>query len=311
MFLALAAFGLASCNGGFKKGDGGMLYKIVVDKGGPSIKEGDFASITYSIKNDADSLMASSNDLGGSQLTKIQKASYKGDILAGIAMLAEGDSAIIKINMDSLAKSQGHVKDKNFKGKYVVYSIKIDKVIAKGNLSEQVFEGRLEDYLKKEEAAKIQGYLAAHKDVVKGDSGLYYVITKQGFGPKPVEGDTAVVNYTGMFLNGKPFETSVKSDAIKYKMPMNPMNPYKPYRFPVGTKNMIKGWNLGIPMLTKGATATLILPSSVAYGERGSQQIPPFTPLIFNVELVDIIHPNPNAPKPVAMVPPVQQPIKR
>ena len=64
MFLALATIGLASCNGGFKKGDNGMLYNIVTDKSGPNIKIGDFLIANLTIKNDADSLLFNTYDLG-------------------------------------------------------------------------------------------------------------------------------------------------------------------------------------------------------------------------------------------------------
>ena len=59
MFLALAAIGFAGCNGGFKNLGGGTEYKIADDEGGPSIKEGDFVSFNYVVKNDADSVMQS------------------------------------------------------------------------------------------------------------------------------------------------------------------------------------------------------------------------------------------------------------
>jgi len=98
-------------------------------------------------------------------------------------------------------------------------------------------------------------------------------------------------------------------------MPINPMAPFKPIRFPLGVQGMIPGWNEGLQLLAKGAKATFVLPSSLAYGEQGNQQIPPFTPLVFDVELVDIIHPDPNAPKPKSVIPPQpvqgQQPVKK
>jgi len=316
MFFALAAIGLASCNGGLKKGEGGMQYNIITDKAGPSIKPGDFASINFIIKNDADSVMASSYDMGHPVPQILQKPQSKGDIYAALELLSEGDSAIVKLNIDSISK--GHPKPPGFKGKYVTYVIKVEKVIAKGNLSDQVFAGRYTDYMKtlseasrKEEPGKIKKYIADNNlKVTQTPSGLNYVITKQGTGPKPVAGDTVVVNYTVRFLTGKILETSVKAEAEKAKLPVNPMNPYKPIRFPIGVKGMIKGWDEGMQLLNKGATATLVLPSDLAYGEQGYQQIQPFTPLAFDVELVDIVPPNPNAPKPAApaMMPAQAQP---
>jgi len=311
MFLALAAIGLASCNG-FKKGPNGMLYNIVSDKSGPSIQPGDFISINYIIKNDADSLLQSSYELGLQSSQLMQKPRDKGDILAGLLYLSEGDSAIIKTNLDSLTK--GQKRPPGMKGKYIVYDIKVEKVIQKGNLSQEVFMGRcnayvngLSDKIKKQEPINIKKYIAdKNLKVTTTPSGLNYVVTKQFNGPKPVAGDTVVVNYVGYFLNGKVFDTSIKSEAVKGKLQINPMNPYKPIRFPLGVQGMIAGWNEGLPLLGKGDKATFVIPSSLAYGEHGNGAVPPFSPLVFDVELVDIVHPDPNAPKPV--VPPMQGP---
>ena len=320
MFLALAAIGLASCNGGFKQGDGGMLYKIVKDEPGPSIQPGDFVSLNFIVKTDADSVLASSYDMGHVSTQIMPKPQSKGDIYEGFTKLSEGDSAIIKVNIDSAAK--GKPRQPGMKGKYTVYTIKIEKVIAKGNLSDEVFRGRCVAYVqslanvfKKEEPVKIKKYIADNNlKVTTTASGLNYVINTQGTGPSPVVGDTVAVNYVGKYVNGKVFDTNIKGEAQKAKMQLNPMNPYKPIRFPVGVQGMIAGWNEGLQLLSKGSKATFILPSSLGYGEQGNGPIQPFTPLVFDVELVDIIHPNPNAPKPVNMVPPMppqQQPVKK
>jgi len=320
MFLALAAIALASCNGGFTKGDSGMEYKIIDDKSGPSIKEGDFISFNFIVKTDADSVLQSSYDKGQPVRMPVPKIQGKGNIMTPFTTFSEGDSAMIKVNIDSMSK--GHPRPKELKGKFLIYLVKIDKVIAKGNLSDDVFQGRIQAYAKSisdaskaKEPVDIKKYIDDNKlKVTTTASGLNYVITKQGTGPLPVAGDTVVVNYTGRFLNGKAFETSVKSDAVKYKLPINPMNPYKPIRFPVGVQGMIQGWNEGFMLFNKGTTATMVIPSKLAYGEQGSQQMAPNTPLIFDVELVDIVHPNPNAPKPAQLPPPTvvpNQPVKR
>ena len=308
MFFALAAIGLASCNGGFKKGEGGLLYNIHVDKGGPSIKEGDFISVNLIAKTDGDSVLFSTYDAGHPSLTLLPKPQFKGDIYAALKFLAEGDSATIKTSIDSTMKKG--VPRPPFKGKYIIYEVKVEKVIAKGNLSDQVFAGRYGDYIKtlseaakKAEPVKIKKYIADNNlKVTQTASGLNYIITKQGSGIKPVPGDTVVVNYTVKLTSGKVLETSVRAEAQKAKLPVNPMSPYKPVRFAIGVKGMIKGWDEGMQLLNKGATATLILPSDLAYGGQGYQQIQPFTPLVFDVELVDVVPPNPNAPKPAAPV---------
>jgi len=306
MFLALAAIGLASCNGGFKKGEGGLLYNIITEKSGPKIQAGDFVALNLTLKTDADSVIGSTYDNGLPFMQQIQKPQATGDIISGIEKLSEGDSAIIKVNIDSLSK--GHPRPPGLKGKYQVYIIKVEKVISKGNLTDQVFQGREQAYvntildgLKKSEPVKLNKYIADNKlNVTKTDSGLYYQITKQGAGIKPVAGDTVVVNYTLRLVSNKILETSIKSEAVKNKLPINPMNPYKPIRFAIGTKGMIKGWDQGMQMLNKGSEAKLLIPSNLAYGQQGAGQIQPYTSLIFDIELLDVIHPNPNAPKPVA-----------
>jgi FKBP-type peptidyl-prolyl cis-trans isomerase FkpA len=311
MFLALAAIGFAGCNGGLQKGEGGMLYNIIVDKPTPKIQIGDFVDINFVIKNDADSTLVSSYEMGHPVPQIMQKAQSKGDIYSALLLMSEGDSAVVKLNIDSLTK--GRPRPAGVKGKYIVYTIQVVKVIQKGTQTDQAFAANYTAFLKTlsekakgEEPAKIKKYIADNNlKPIQTASGLNYVITQQGAGEKPVAGDTVVVNYTGKFTTGKAFETSVKAEAIKDKLQINPMNPYKPIRFALGTKGMIAGWEEGLQLLTKGSKATLILPSSLAYGQQGYQQIQPFTPLVFDVELVDIIHPNPNAPKPVNVVPPM------
>lgn len=317
MFLALASLGLASCNGGFKQADGGLLYDIHSGKGGPTIQVGDFVSANVVIKTDGDSVLQSSYETGHPIETIIPKSQSAGDIISGLLKLSEGDSATIKINADTMFKKQQ--RPPNFKGKYIVYDIKIEKVIAKGTLSDQVFQGRITDFvksesdvLKKREPVLIKKYIADHKlNVTTTADTLSYVITTPGTGPKPNVGDTVVVNYTGRFVNnGKVFDSSIKDTAIKAKLPQAAMRPFSPMRIAVGQKRVIPGLDEGLMLLNKGAKATFVIPSSLAYGERGMQQIGPYTPIAFDVELVAIIPPNPNAPKPVmpSMMPPPTAP---
>ncbi|HVW95364.1 MAG TPA: FKBP-type peptidyl-prolyl cis-trans isomerase [Mucilaginibacter sp.] len=315
MFLALAAVGLASCNGGFKKLDAGMEYKIADDKSGPSIKEGDYIFFNFTVKNDADSVMQTSTGRSMPQMTAMPKDSLlKGNIMEVFSYLSEGDSVVIRQDIDSVMK--GRQRPPYLKGKKIAYEVRIEKVIAKGNLSDEVFRGRVKAYVQKiEDAAKsaepvaIKKYIADKKlKVTTTSSGLNYIITKQGEGPTPAPGDTVEVNYAGTFLNGKGFDTNIKSEAARLKLPINPMSPYKPIRFVPNTPGMIQGWSEAFMLFNKGTKATLIIPSSLAYGEQGDQIIGPFTPLVFDVELVDIIPAKPGSAQPAKS--PVVKPAK-
>lgn len=106
-------------------------------------------------------------------------------------------------------------------------------------------------------------------------SGLRYIIEKEGEGETPKTGQTVVVHYTGMFLDGKKFDSSYDRN--------------QPIEIPIGVGRVIKGWDEGIMLLKKGSKAKLIIPYQLGYGEQGFPGvIPPKSYLIFDVELLDI-----------------------
>ncbi|MFD2144768.1 FKBP-type peptidyl-prolyl cis-trans isomerase [Mucilaginibacter antarcticus] len=298
MFLALAAIGLASCNGGYKKGNNGMLYNIYTEKSGPRIKEGDFVLANLVIKNDADSVLLSTYEQGRPSPMVLPKAQFKGDIYEAITLLTEGDSASIKLSADSIFKTAQ--RPPNFKGKSVIYDLKIVKVIPKGTMTDQVFQSTVTKYMsdmteaeKTKEPVKIKRYIDEQKlNVTKTDSGLYYAITKAGSGPNIAVGDTAVINYTGHLINGKVFDSSVKDEAVKAKLPGADQRPFAPIRVAVGQRAVIAGWDQGLQLLNKGAKATFVIPSTLGYGAQGAGPIAGYTPIVFDVEVIDIVKPS-------------------
>ena len=293
--LGLAVTGLTACKN-FEKGEGDMLYKIHTDKAGETIKEGDFIAFKAIEKTEGDSVLYSSYDYDRPSLMVKEKYVFKGDLFAALSLLSEGYSATFKINIDSMVQKMGRPMPSDTTKKYLVYTVKIDKVIPKGNLNDSVFRVKIDEYLKAEmdiaktsEVKKIKAYVASKslKPTVSA-SGLNYVITTEGSGAKANPGDTVLVNYTGMFLSGKVFDTSLP-EVAKKSGTFNPQRPYEPLKLPVGMNSSIPGFEEGLMLLTKGAKATLILPSNLAYGEQGNQGIPPYSPLIFEIEMVNII----------------------
>jgi FKBP-type peptidyl-prolyl cis-trans isomerase FkpA len=106
--------------------------------------------------------------------------------------------------------------------------------------------------------------------------------TKVGTGAEAVPGKFVVVNYTGWLydarakdLHGKQFDSSIGRG---------------PFSFPLGAGRVIKGWDQGVAGMKVGGKRTLIIPSDMAYGERGAGDglIPPDAPLLFDVELLDV-----------------------
>lgn len=109
----------------------------------------------------------------------------------------------------------------------------------------------------------------------KTASGLRYKIIQQGDGKKPKKGDVVVVHYTGMFPDGKVFDSSIKRK--------NPID------FPVGKGQVIAGWDEGILLMEEGTKARFVIPPQLAYGAAGAGGvIPPDATLVFDVELVEV-----------------------
>jgi FKBP-type peptidyl-prolyl cis-trans isomerase FkpA len=295
IILGVAVLGLSSCKQ-YEKGEGDMMYKIHEDKSGQTIKDGDFVAFNATEKTEGDSVLYSSYDYDRPSLLVKEPSLFKGDLFAALAMLSEGDSATFKINIDSMVTKMGRPKPADTTSKYLVYTIKVDKVIPKGKLTDSLFRGQIDTYLKKEmdkaksgEASKFNSYVSKEdKKPTVTTSGLNYIVTKQGSGVKAATGDTVLVNYTGRFLTGKVFDTSVL-EVAKKEGAFNAQRPYEPLKMPVGMNGSIPGFEEGLMLFPAGTKAKLILPSKLAYGEQGSQGIAPYTPLVFEIEIVKII----------------------
>ncbi len=121
------------------------------------------------------------------------------------------------------------------------------------------------------EQEKLDNYVAANElDLTTTESGLRYVIHEEGTGPTPEFNQLVNVKYRGTTLDGNEFDAGT-------------------YEFPIGNGVVIQGWDEGIGYLNEGAKATLYIPSNLGYGSRGSGgAIPPFSTLIFEVELLSI-----------------------
>jgi FKBP-type peptidyl-prolyl cis-trans isomerase FkpA len=105
---------------------------------------------------------------------------------------------------------------------------------------------------------------------------------KAGAGPEIAPGKIAVVQYTGWLYEasapdnkGKQFDSSRSAG--------------QPFRFPVGTGQVIKGWDRGVLGMKIGGSRRLVIPAELAYGDSGAGGvIPPGATLVFDIDLVGI-----------------------
>jgi peptidylprolyl isomerase len=107
-------------------------------------------------------------------------------------------------------------------------------------------------------------------------SGLVYETLTPGTGAVAAWGKTIQVHYTGTLTDGKQFDTSRKPDG-------------QPFSLTLGTGQVIAGWEEGLQGMKVGERRKLTIPADLAYGKPGRPpQIPPNSPLVFDVELMGV-----------------------
>jgi len=125
-------------------------------------------------------------------------------------------------------------------------------------------EKELQDRIKFTNDAKEKGEKKA--------SGLIYHSLKDGEGEFPKPTNNVTVHYTGWFLDGKKFDSSVDRGE-KATFPLN---------------RVIAGWTEGVQLMKPGGKAILVIPGDLAYGKRPPPGIPPDATLTFEIELFDV-----------------------
>jgi FKBP-type peptidyl-prolyl cis-trans isomerase FklB len=109
--------------------------------------------------------------------------------------------------------------------------------------------------------------------IIVTESGLQYEVLKMGKGKKPAATDKVKVHYHGTLIDGKVFDSSVERG--------------EPIVF--GLNQVIKGWTEGVQLMPLGSKFRFYIPQELGYGAQAAGDIPPYSTLIFEVELIDII----------------------
>jgi FKBP-type peptidyl-prolyl cis-trans isomerase FkpA len=305
--LATAAIALVfgSCNDsqfdGFTKAENGLHYKFFNhDEKGATVKSGDYMILSYVItKEGNDSLIINSKSVSqdGSGFVNfpMKNSSFKGSFEDGLMMMAKGDSAAFVISADSffLKTNRENQLPKGFspgqyiKGVFKIKEIRSAKEVEENQKKQQAEQEAMAKEMEAKEKPAYDKYLADNKITAKPTaSGLIYIETKKGSGPNPQSTDIVKVHYTGKLLDGTTFDSSEGKDPVEF-----PLN------------QVIMGWTEGLQLMKKGGKAKLILPSALAYGPKGGGPIPPYSPLVFDVELLDV---KPAPAQPQQAMPPGQ-----
>ncbi len=286
-FLGISVLALSSCsNNSFQKTKDGLEYKIIKDeKGTQKPAVGDIVQmhlhIHYSDAKTKDTVLFDSRKMNNNQPVEfpVMPAAFKGDWPEGISLLTPGDSATFKVSIDSIMKmGQGTLPPFMKKGEKVTYDVVLVSVKSKAEAEKAMQEQSAKQVDVDDKL--LQDYFTANKlQPQKTNSGLYYIIEKEGSGNTVQPGQLVSVNYTGKTLDGKSFDSNV-DPAFSHTEPLE---------FPAGQGQVIRGWDEGILLLKKGSKAKLFIPSPLAYGPQSpGPGIAANSVLTFDVEVLDV-----------------------
>ncbi|RYE55959.1 MAG: FKBP-type peptidyl-prolyl cis-trans isomerase [Sphingobacteriales bacterium] len=199
-------------------------------------------------------------------LSLLDSASYGIGMAMGSSLKGTGLSSI---NYDMLLKGL----KANFAGTPTMFTQEMAQTVIQNimnNASKEKFAGNLtegEAFLKQN---------LQQSGIQKTASGIQYLVLTQGAGAKPFASDTVQVHYKGTLINGQEFDSSYKRG--------------EPAVFALN--QVIRGWTEAVQLMSEGSKYRFYIPYNLAYGERGmGNDIPPYSTLIFDIELLKVIKP--------------------
>lgn len=293
--LALPAFCEAQTPAAWQKTPQGAQYQVYTHSTGPKIKVEDVITFNVIQKTEKDSVLFNSFTVGHPIKLQVQPSQNIGDLMQVFPMLAEADSALVRVPTDSVFAGHDEARPPFLpKGSNMIFVLKIVKV---QSLNDAIAERNAAmAKMKSAETTAADKYIAAHKLTLKSTpSGLKYVVTRASVKRKVQAGDTVLVNYAGRTTADKVFDTSLEPIAKAAGL-VQPGRTYEPIKVVVGQGAVIRGWDEGLLLLNEGSKATFVIPSDLAYGEQGAgDDIAPFSTLVFDVEVVKAIPPKAKA----------------
>ena len=199
---------------------------------------------------------------------ELDSISYAYGIMSGEGMFKQG----IEINASNFSK--GFTKSIN--GEEGAMNSTDAEALLRGYFEKKQKQEEIESISKaegnKEIGMAFMAENAKRSEVKTTESGLQYEVLKSGSGKTPNESSKVKVHYTGTFINGDVFDSSVERG--------------QPSSF--GVTQVIKGWTEALLMMKEGDKWKVFIPSDIAYGDMGRSSIPPGSTLIFEMELIEV-----------------------
>lgn len=263
---------------GFKKTSDGLYYKFH-EKGDDTttLKEGMILTLNlkYSIN---DSVLFDTDSIPDAFMLPLTEPGYKGDFYAALAMMKPGDSATFITSADSFfikTVRMPQVPDSAFIGKEIYFDVKL---ISAKSQEEMEAQRQLEmAEMQEQEQVILKQYLSSANITTQPmESGLFFTEIQKGNNQKPKNGDFGKIHFSVSTITGNQLYDSRQQG--------------EPMIWEKGKEFDNKGVTEALELMSKGSKASIIVPSSLAFGEQGrGQMIAPYTTLLYELELVDIV----------------------
>ena len=256
---------------------------------------GDYVKLLLTLKNSNDSIIFDSHhhrhhkhqakqDSSATVKFRLRK-SFHGCLPEGIVMMAVGDSASFKVSADSLYLKTFHSKELPpfvKSGDILTFYVKLVDFKTPQQAAQDMAERMkkreaIMEKRKAEESGKIAKYISDNNVKVKPDSNGIYILQKTAGKGKVVQsGDSVEVKYTGMLLDSTVVESSDHGPGRTT------------FTFVYGKDNFNKGFDYIISTLKEGGEVKALIPSALAYGEQRQGLILPYSPLLYDVQVVKV-----------------------
>ncbi|MEM9380442.1 MAG: FKBP-type peptidyl-prolyl cis-trans isomerase [Planctomycetota bacterium] len=233
--------------------ESGVMVRVLEEGAGVPVSEADLGVARFACYNPAGGLAIAHTSRNQSRLL-LSKDRMPLAFLTDVLSMAKPGSRV-QINVPARiglgARSQGQIQNLP-EGSNEIWFLECERTLT---------------------APKPEFRMPTAEELTTTESGLQYVMLREGDGRSPRATNRVIAHYCGWFVDGREFDSSWGAAGNG-----------SPASF--GLNEVIKGWTEGLQLMREGGAAVFVIPGDLAYGARGNARIPPNTTLVFHVELV-------------------------
>lgn len=260
----------------FQKTSTGLEYRIYRKGGKIKPQTGDIIKTILVYTNHKDSVLYDSRISRPDNVFELLAPTFKGSLEEGMLMMAIGDSAIFRVNADSVFTKTFKKERPSYvkKGSKLTFRIKLLGVKPK-----EAIDSRTPEEIEKDNESRrlaepqlIADFIQLNNiETTPTETGLYYIERQAGSGQGITKTSKVKIIYNCTTLDGKIVDSQSK-----------------PIEIDMSQGKITKGMEEGLLKMSMGAKATLIIPSELAFGKRKISTVLPYTTLIYDLEVIEV-----------------------